>query len=320
VEKHGDHTVATFQAADLIQLHGINAFEMEAGLLWLKTLNKKGILGPGKQIHSTLPFDKLGETEFVVALIDQIKNKVEIGKDLSQGFARAAKKWGRLEEDLRTGILSLQYWGQAQHYDARTEAEWGYGSILGDRDCNDHDFNWVVYWTPTKNILKGHEPPVTAQQLAEIIAEKCRPYSDPFMANYSDEAIYSESMVKLVAWHRHYSRYYKQGLGFCDWAWADFVNPAAAGKKGLTGEGEPRFFNAVTGQNISFEDGIKIGRRIWNLDRAIWVLQGRHRDQEVLAEYSYQVPNGPGFTTYELPYYMPVCEDGKWAYKNVSGR
>lgn len=318
--KHGQHTVVTFQAADLIQKAGINAFELEAGILWLKTLNKKGILGPGRQIHSTLPFDRLGEIEFVRELIEQIENRVEIGKDLHEGFARAAKKWGRLEEDLRTGILPLQYWGQAQHYDGRTEAEWGYGSILGDRDCNDHDFNWVVYWTPTKCIVMDHELTVSAQELAEIIAEKCKPYSDPLMADYSDEGIYAEPMAKLVAWHRHYSRFYKQSLGYCDWAWADFVNPNTPDKKGITGEGEPRFFNAVTGQNLTFEEGMEIGRRIWNLDRAIWILQGRHRDQEVLAEYAYQAPSGAGYTTYELPYYLPVHENGEWTYKNVWGR
>ena len=58
----------------------------------------------------------------------------------------------------------------------------------------------------------------------------------------------------------------------------------------MTGEGEPKFFNAVTGKDISFLDGIETGKRIWNLDNAIWTLQGRHRDMVHFAEFIYQQP------------------------------
>jgi aldehyde:ferredoxin oxidoreductase len=319
--KHGGKiTEAVLNAADLMQRAGINSYELEAGIIWLNALYKKGILGAGRRIQSTLPFDQLGETEFIQKLISQIEERKEIGKDLADGLARAAKKWGRLDEDLRSGILPLQYWGYPQHYDARTEVEWGYGSILGERDINEHDFNFAVYWTPTIASLTGQPNIVSAQVLAQIIAEKCKPYSDPLMVDYSDEGIYSEHMAKLVAWHRHYTRFWKQAIGYCDWAWADFVNPNTPDKKGITGEGEPKFFNAVTGKNITFEDGIEIGRKIWNLDRAIWALQGRHRDLEKFAEYTYQSPAKPGYTSYELPYTMPVNENGEWKYKSVAGR
>ena len=152
------------------------------------------------------------------------------------------------------------------------------------------------------------------------MAEKLTPYNDPMMMDYSDEGIYSESMAKLVAWHRHYTRYYKQSLGFCDWAWGDYVNPYGPNLRGMTGEGEPKFFNAVTGKNQTFEEGMEVGRKIWNLDRAILILQGRNRDMEVFTGYNYDVPASPGFTTYEVPYAEPVFENGEWKYKSVAGR
>lgn len=319
--KHGGKpTNAVLEAADLMQRAGVNAFELEAAMVWLSHLHKQGLIGRGKRIDTDLPFDQVGETAFAEALIRKIARREEIGADLSEGLARAAKKWGRLDEDLRTGILPLQEWGYAQHYDARTEVEWGYGSLLGDRDINEHDFNWVVYWTPTINVLSKTDPPVTAEQLASIVAKVCAPYNDPKMVDYSDEGIYSESMAKLVAWHRHYTRFWKQSIGYCDWAYADLVNPYGPDNVGLSGEAEPKFFNAVTGKNISFADGIEVGRKIWDLDRAIWVLQGRTRDMEVFADYNYETPAQPGFTNYELPYVMPVYEGGQWTYKNVAGR
>jgi hypothetical protein len=38
----------------------------------------------------------------------------------------------------------FSYWGCPEHgYDTRAELEWGYGSIMGDRDTNTHCFNFM---------------------------------------------------------------------------------------------------------------------------------------------------------------------------------
>jgi aldehyde:ferredoxin oxidoreductase len=320
VNAHGYVTDATPRAADAIQLAGVNAFAVEAATLWLERLHTQGILGKGKQIDSNLPFESFGSAEWAEAFINAIVTQTDIGKELCKGVAQAAQAWGRLEMDTKSGILPLQEYGLPHHYDARTEVEWGYGSLIGERDINEHDFNWHVYWTPTINGLFGLEPPVSAKRLSEIIAKKTPPFNDPMMVNYSDEGIYSESMAKTLAWHRHYTRFYKQSMLFCDWAWADFVNPYGPDHEGMTGEGENRFMNAVTGKEMTFEEGIEVGRRIWNLDRAIWALQGRHRDVEKFAAYIYETGAAPGTTTYEAPYTMPVFENNEWAYKSVAGR
>ncbi|AOW79943.1 aldehyde ferredoxin oxidoreductase [Halodesulfurarchaeum formicicum] len=316
--KHGEYTEETAKAADLTQRYGINNYTLEAGIKWLKDLHKRGILGPDGEIEGDLPWSELGNAVFAERLIQKIINREGIGADLAEGLMRAAEKWGRLEEDLASGSLSLQYWGYPHHYDARTEVEWGYGSILGERDINEHDFNWSVYWQPSTAKLTGNDPPVTAERLAEIIQNSTEPYN--VVPDYSDEGIYSQNMVELVAWHRHYTRFWKQTALYCDWAYADFINPYGDDMSGLTPEGEPLIYNAVTGENITFEEGIEKGRRIWNLDRAIWTLQGRHADMEEFAEYTYEVGAKPGYTTYEIPYYVPVQTNGKWEYKDVSGR
>lgn len=314
---------AGVKTTDLTQKLGLNAFSLIGLGMWLGDLYKMGIVGKGKQIESSLPFDQAASASFTNALLYSIVNQTDIGADISLGLWQCAKKWGRLEQDLATGILPLQVWGYVHHYDGRTEAEWGYGSLIGERDINEHDFNWICYWTVTISAAFGAPQPVTAERMAEIISKKMVPYSDdPKLIDYSDEGIYSESMAKTVAWHRHYTRYYKQALGFCDWLWADFVNPYGPDKVGATGEGEPKFFNAVTGKNQTFEEGIEVGRRIWNLDRAIWILQGRTRDMEVYSGYMYDVPatkENPG-VAFEMPYTLPVFENGEWSYKSVAGR
>jgi len=317
---HGEATAASAVATDLMQKLGINCWELSANLMWLSALAQEGLVGPGLEIDTNLRLDKLGSAEFIEDFLKRIAYREEIGDDLAEGCARCAAKWGRLEEDTASGILPLQEWGYPHHYDARTEAEWGWGSLFGARDINEHDFNWICYWSTTLPLLMGQEPLLPPDELAKVFAEKLVPYNDPMMIDYSDEGIYSDAMAKTVAWHRHYTRFWKQSIGYCDWAYADFVNQYGPDYRGLTPEAEPKFLNAVTGGNLTFEEGLEIGRKIWNLHRSMWTLQGRHRDIENYSEYNYTQPGVPGFTTFEAPYTMPVYEDGQWQYKSVAGR
>lgn len=317
---NGRITEATPRAADLSNRYGLNAYQLSAIRDWFAILVQKDVLGPGKAIHTDLPVHNMASLEFWEALSQAIMNQTDVGADLSMGLVQAAEKWGRLPEDLADGSLGLAYWGYTHHYDPRTEAEWGYGSILGDRDINEHDLNFPFYWTTSIWALMGVEPPISAERMAEIAASKMGPYSDPKNIDYSDEGIYSEAFAKTVAWHRHYTRFYKQSMGFCDWYWADIVNPYGPDFEGATGEGEPKFVNAVTGAGLTYEDGLETGRRIWNLDRAIWILQGRHRDIEVYPDYIYSPDNPKVGTQIATPYVMPAFVDGAWIFQNVDSR
>lgn len=318
--KHGGKSSRdAYVAADLLQKYGINAYEAYRGLEYIRALNKMGILGPGKELDCPLDFSELGTAAFADKFLRMIAYREGIGDDFAEGFFRAAKRWGRLEEDLKSGILEYPYWGLPEHaYDPRAEIEWGYGTILGDRDINEHDFNGL-YWTPSKDIWMGKTPYLTAEEVADIISEKLMPYEgDPLMVDYGDDNIYSDHIVKMVAWHRHYTRFWKQSVLYCDFRWADFFNAYGPNNRGLTGEdGEPVFLNAVTGGEIGFVDGVKLGEKIWNLDNAIWILQGRHRDMVKFSDYIYDQPfDGGSYPSY----WLPGRENGEWKYINTAGR
>lgn len=321
-KKHGRITEISGKATALLDKLGINAFELYIYLPYLVGLYEKGVLGRGKAIDTDLPFDKLGEVDFAADLLHQIAYRKGIGADLAEGFARAAEKWGRIDEDSSTGALLSMVWGLPQHYDPRTEVYWGYASLMWGRDTNFHDFNVICYWMPTLDIISKKEPLVSAKDAAEIIAEKCIPYNDPLMINFSDENLYSIHMARTVAWLLHYGAFWKRACGLCDNAYPDFVNPYGPNNKGLTPEGEMRFLKAVTGKSINFSEVMEIGRKIVALNRGIWALQGRHRDIERFPEYIYSVPaQGTSYSPHEPPsYYMPVLEDKEWIYKSVVPR
>ena len=308
---------------DAINQWGANSLPLRSDLIptYFKSLLTRGIIGPGKAINSNLDIEKLVErdTATMIQFFDCIVKGTDIGADLRDGIVRACLKWG-LEGDWKTGILAHPYWGWPEHcYDPRCEVEWGYGSILGDRDINEHMVAWRIF-LPIMD-TKRHNLPIniTAQEAAEIYAEKMLPYDgDPLVVDYSTANIYSEHMVKLVAWHRHYTSFYQEGLQLCDFIWPDTLNAYRPDHRGMTPEGEPKFFNAVTGKNLTFAEGMEIGRKVWNLRNAIWTLQGRHRDMVYMQDYIYNsstAGHGQG-----PPYFLPTFIDGKWEYTDVSDR
>lgn len=313
------------QASDLINQYGLNAHEMVYGDFYLKDLHSMGVLGPEAGLDCPLDFDDYGSLDFVTQLVkmiayrnDGLGGSHQFGEDIAEGFVRAAKKWGRLESDLKSEILRFPCWGTPMHRDPRTQLEWGYGSILGERDVNEHDFD-RLHWDATFQVWFRTKPPLEAEEAVKVYTDKMTPFEgDLLMLDYSTENMYSKHIAKMVTWHRHYTRFWKQSALFCDWRWPDFINLYAPGKIGSTGEAEPKFFNAVTGKNFSFLDGIELGQKIWNLDHAIWTLQGRHRDLVHFADFIYNKPATPVLR--RPNHYLPGIKNGKWVYFEALGR
>jgi aldehyde:ferredoxin oxidoreductase len=239
---------------------------------------------------------------------------------------RAAEKWGRLEEDLATGMLHKPHWGYGWHW-SLPFVEQTYSSLVGDREVTEHCFSahrTMVY-------LNEIAEKLSAEKLVTMLSKKLIPFEDdPFMLDHNwqeadgsnmkpalETGIYSGHRAKLVAWHRHYTRFWAESILYCDWVWPIWFNRTQPDFSGFTPESEPMLFNAVTGRKLTFAEGMEAGRRIWNLNRAIWVLQGRHRDMEELAGFMF-TPAGshaqtvPEFLKEETNVPLPVWKNGKW--------
>lgn len=297
----------------LLNRLGIDGFEVDLAP-YLRNLYKMGVMGPGKAIDTDLPFEKFTSYEFIDTLLNRIAYREEIGDDLAEGLARAAEKWGRWDEDTATGLLDRPYWGYCMHYDPRVEAEWGFATILGERDVNEHALNWILHWTPMLWQNLGGEW-ISAEDFVTEVA-RCAQLSDPKCLDFSEEGIYSEHMMETLEWYRYHGRFWAQTMGMCDWAWPNLVNLVnfrPDDYAGATPEFELRFFKAVLGRDITYEESLDYGRKFLLLDRAIWVEQGRVREDEQYAEYIYSVP-------VSSPYFMPAIENGEWTYSMNLGR
>jgi len=310
-------------ASDLINRYGLNAVEMFWGLFYIGALAYEGLLWTGDIPECPLDWEAYGSEAFVEQFVRMVAygddgngHESEFGRDVSGGFVRAAEKWGRREEDLASGILAFPYWGLPVHKEPRAQVYWGYGTLLGDRDINEHGFDWI---TDVASGARGNGAEAHAQGLVRIVTDKMVPFQgDIEMLDFSATNIYSEQMAKLVAWQRYYTRFWKQSMLFCDARWPDFVNVHRPDYVGATGLAEPRYVKAVTGKDLSFEEGMHLGRKIWNLDQAIWTLQGRHRDMVHFADSVYEVQ--PPFPTDDSNVYLPGKENGQWGYYGYSYR
>lgn len=327
ISKHGEPTDAQHVATGLLNDYGINAYELSTGLPWLKSLYKRDILGEGKEIHTELDFDDVGSREFVENLLGKIINEEGIGNALAGGLTRAAKEWGMYEHDVMEGILPQTYWlGETHHGHT---INWAYESILGVRDINAHDVDAIADMDDyfPKNVPSGEE--YSAAEAAKRFAELAPPWHEERMLDFSEDNVYSEHMAKTVSWHRRYTNFWKNSAQFCDWWSPSFFNSEGpkdeySPGKGISPEAEERFFYAVTGRDVSWADGLEIGRRIWNLERAMLVMHGRHRDEEYFPPFE---PYDSYIHTDETPYiqgnepgadpthHFPVYKDGEWKWE-----
>jgi aldehyde:ferredoxin oxidoreductase len=325
------------EATDLINRYGFNTFDFYQGIPYLNALGEKGIIGPaGSEIETDLDFTTFGSLGFAQRLLETIAERdTPFGDALAEGFARALERWGRLddigqayEED--KAHIQLPYWGLPEHhYDARVQLEYGYGTILGDRELCEHLFT-AVFWDSKFSDMIGRllRPyNANAETSVTLLAEKMLPHAAEYastedamqMINYATENMYSENIARLVSWHRHYTRFYKASMLFCDWKYPDIINTRREDRRGSSFSAEEKFIKAVTGKDISFLDGMAIGRKIWNLDNVIWILQGRHRDMVHFADYIYTVDFPE---EYKLPTYDPdaLVKANRWDYRDVAGR
>ncbi|MBU0994836.1 MAG: hypothetical protein KJ737_20280 [Proteobacteria bacterium] len=321
-------------ATDLINQYGFNTFDFYQGVPYLNALAEKGIIGPpgsGAEIESELDFSKFGTLQFAADLLKTIAERdTPFGDALAEGFYRAIERWGRLEDIGDASVedmahMPLPYWGLPEHhYDSRCQLEYGFGTILGDREICEHLFTsvyWDCYWGDLIP-FRGYD--ATAEQAVTLITEKMLPHASDYdspedamqMMNYDSANMYSEHIARLVSWHRHYTRFFKASMLYCDWRYPDIINTNKKDKRGSSFTAEERFFKVVTGKDLSYLESMNIGRKIWNMDNAIWTLQGRHRDMVHFADYIYKDP-------FPEKWKMPTYDPSKlkpWVYRDIGGR
>jgi aldehyde:ferredoxin oxidoreductase len=258
------------------------------------------VIGPGTKFDmAPLPVDKFPSQEFMEIYGRAIANREGFGKLLGEGTARLVEALGRTD-DFNTYARQTM-WGFMDHW-SMPNVEWAYGNLLDSRDINSHDISWGGGF--------GGGGGNAAQSVNNYAKNTLA--NQPLWFDYTwqgDQAyktgIYSKYKAEWVAWHMHYWQYFKESVGFCDWGYCSLGN-------GKTPNAEPAFLNAITGAEKSFNDYMEIGRRAWNVKRAIFVMQGRHKKMENFSGYHYR----PGASYCGFYNNLPILNGETWSIQN----
>jgi aldehyde:ferredoxin oxidoreductase len=306
---------------DVMHRWGAGHWQVMATSGYIQALIRQGVIGKGKEYDpGDMPAQGGGGfggggtsgNAYWEALYKKMATRDDKFSDLiAEAAARMAEKLGRYPQDVNNGTVRLTYWGTQEHYSTPVQVEWGYGSLFGERDLMLHQMsNYPLHW-----MAQVKPQYLTAEESSDLYRQAMVPYSDDrFLVDYGESpetGIYSDSKLRLVAWVKHYEKFW-HGMGFCGWRWPQCITNNTADRRGATPNAEPKFWNAVTGQKLTFADSMEIGHKIYTLDRSIWVLQGRTKKLETFPDYIYDQGAGENI--------LPMVVDGKWSYEGGRGR
>jgi aldehyde:ferredoxin oxidoreductase len=273
-EGDGAFFYATLAANDL----GVDCFELVSMIPWLARMRDRGLIDDG---GIGLPLGRIGSREFAEALLRAIALKEGPGRILSEGSARAAEALGVGARELYEALWFA--YGQNQHDDVRS---YPIVALLWAFDSRDPmiDTHAIRHLVVTR--LLWPEPFGLKERERDAICERIFGSAD-----VADHSTY-RGKARAAVICQHYSRAFST-LALCDWTVPIFSSPSARDHMG-----DPtvmnRLLSAATGLEYGLGDLLLIGERIYNLERAQLVREGRRRGSDALYEYWFSNPDPSG--------------------------
>jgi aldehyde:ferredoxin oxidoreductase len=253
---------------------GICNFEMVGIALWLKDLFVAGLIS---DLEAGLPLSRYGSKEFIVELMNAIAFRRNMGEILSEGAARAAnllpKAWPYYEKYYPAH-------GQFEHNSVR---DFPGIALLWALDSRDPMIDHHAYRHLSVSRQRWPEPHTLRPEKAQGISKKI------FGSETAIDHRTYEEKPGAIAYCQNRSCLINS-LVLCDWLFPIFTSQAREDRMGDT-TAESKFLSAVTGIEFSEEYLNHVGERIWNLQRAIMIREGRTREEDTLYNSYFQKGN-----------------------------
>ncbi len=285
----GNGTDISLLAVRLCDRYGLDTTVMQPLIDWLTACYREGVL---REEDTGLPLSKIGSAEFIETLTRKITYREGFGDLLAQGTLKAAEKAGKKAQELAHAHVITSA-GETRDYDPRL--------ILT---------NGLLYATEQRRpINQLHE---TSHSLW-LWCKWVRKEEDAFLS-YNDflnvgknfwgsaaASDYSTYEGKALAAKKIQDRTHaKESTILCDFLWPIIWVRFADDHTGDPAM-ESRVISAITGKEMD-ETGLnKIGERVFNLQRAIFLRQGwPGRQGDRLLDYLHDEP-------LEFAFFNPDC-------------
>lgn len=269
----------SFRATRICDDYGLDTEAVDCLMIWLYRCYRAGILSDD---NTGIPLSRVGSLEYIETLVRQIAMREGFGDVLAQGTIKAAHIVGRGSDELIGDIISKA--SQGSGHDPRlyiTNA-----MLLATEPRNPiqqvHEVGLlIVRWLGWLGKQEGREHFSTS--LVRAIGKKF--WGGEIAADFS-----TYEGKALAAKKIQDRQYVKESLIVCDFYWpmTDFENTEDhLGDPTL----ESQVYSAVTGREVDEKQLYRIGERIVNLQRAIFMREGHQgRTDDRLPEAYFTVP------------------------------
>ena len=285
IEYYGNWNEIVVHATELCQRYGLDTFVVEPMILWLAKCYHQGIL---REEETGIPLSKIGSPEFIETLVRKISLREGFGDILAHGTIKAAELVGKGAKELIGDSITTKANDLAM-YDPRL-----------------YITNGLLYATePRKPIQQLHEIAMPMHEWAVLhgagihdgekstdflSSEDFRDMAEKFwggriagdLSTYEGKALAAKKIQDRTC--------AKESLILCDFLWPIIF---IRGTEGHAGDPtiESQVFSAVTGTEADEEELNKLGERIFNLQRAVYLREGwGGRQGDRLLDAFYKIP------------------------------
>jgi aldehyde:ferredoxin oxidoreductase len=277
IAAHSEMTTTFWKAAKLADALAVNSLELSMMIDWLVNLLDAGVIS---EAETGLPFDRLGEYDFAEALVQKIAYREGFGDVLAEGLSRAADIIGKNA----SGYLRRYHRGFANQFDGRILPVFALKLAMESRLPNEHDFYFLVTRSHAEYANYGW---IKAEELVAIAKDVWGEMGVKAL-DETDSGMYNDGHAYVTKWVQNYECV-KKSMTLCDWYFGNYASWYGENHRGCTPNLEPELFTAVTGSDLmpDPEALLRIGERIYNVERAIMIREGRTRAQDTVSEYYY---------------------------------
>ncbi|CAB1065767.1 Tungsten-containing aldehyde:ferredoxin oxidoreductase (EC [Olavius sp. associated proteobacterium Delta 1] len=276
---HDDWQAVSLLAIRLCDRYGLDTTVMQPLIAWLSSCYQEGVL---REEDTGLPLSRIGSAEFIEELTRKIALREGFGDLLARGTINAAARVGSKAQQLLSASI-LTRANETRDYDPRlvlTNAL--FYATEPRRPINQvHELTHALWmWL---NWSQGQEDAFLSYDDLRVVAEN-------FWGGAA-AADFSTYEGKALAAKKIQDRAYaKESLILCDFLWPIIWVRFAENHTGDPTM-ESRVLSAITGKEIDQAGLNKIGERIYNLQRAILLRQGRGgRQGDRLMDYLHEEP------------------------------
>ncbi len=273
---HGELTEASFDAATMINDHGLCGMDLVFVLMWLDKCIQQGIL---TDKSTGLDLARLGSREFLEDVIHKISAREGFGAVLSEGVLRASESVGEASRKLTAEMLTdsgraIAYGPKVFFPSAVIYATEPRPFITELHEICEPLTKWSMWYQS-----KGEKSYVSTEVLRRIGAAFWGSEQAVDFSTYEGKA--------LAALKVQNRQYLKESLNLCDFAWPIYDDASSEDHVGDPSM-ERKLFEAVTGRRVDDEEFDEIANRLLTLNRMILLREGRRgRADDTLPEFMF---------------------------------